>query len=797
MVIVMLVLFNLLLVSGALEATTKGDPKVVIKHSIAYRSIRSVRAIELELFVMRKIDASPMLKGIEQIQQIRDRVATMCKRLSVQLSPTSTPIPPTPRPPEPMFKQISIRSPITSAEAEARCSAAGLQLPELYTADERFQLTELMRSKSILAVHAGIKWDLGFTMHRFIATGYPAWQAVQKTVYAYNGEKRKLNPKAWVDIAHQSEIKFFYTMNGDLAGYYEATALSRGQQFKSSYWTWDEYQPLGEFATEELICQTKWNGSYIKEEPAPSPWKYTQEVIQTELVKPNKVKRELTVSITKTEPVDSPLEELCASVTEHLTETFKRSQYRLIGALKQADISLEGQLAGHDLEKRSEPEIHFNDTQVPQREKRSTGSVVFKSGLKNSWSLLGFIEKVRIRKKLGKLEIQISDKKDQIAELTREVSNQSIAISRLTLVTQDLDKRLQSLTSRVTELEHKFGALGTEVRIQQLLQLLDSLIGRTDQALIFAFGMLESIIQSALVGQTSAFLLPADQLTKIQVEVNKYSTAIVDTAYDRMTTALISDPLEIGSLTCFISVFAMSRNAKELVKLIAIQAYQGVITSIPKLDYTTVLWNQEGQTYTHVDTSEVPACLQDKCICCNAELSTTAEACGVPQFYGRHLSSCVSEDISTNGMFLKSLLNDGIIYSVRNTVDSQIFCQKNSLTKSQKLKGVGIIYMPPGCTLTLTDSNGIAVRIKSPPATHLFETDAVELIHSGPAEIFQPANNSSINATNSVVRLINRQIELLDLQLAATTAEVETQHRIIVILGSTLGAVTLLSILII
>lgn len=794
MVKLITLIFVVFLVKVVAEiTTTKDDPKVVIKHSIAYHSIRNIRAVELELFVTRKIDTSPMLRGIEQIQKIRDRVAIMCKKITFQLNSPPATTTTTPKPSVPKFRRVAIQSPVTKMEAAARCQAEGLQLPEVYTADERYQLIELMRRHHMSVTHAGIEWDLLFTMHRFMATGYPAWQALQKTIYAYDG--KQLLPRNWVDIAHQSEIRFFYTKNGDLACYYEDTAIARSYQFTKTYWTYPEYQKLDEFATIDLVCQTKWNGSYIKENPAPAPWTYAQRIVSDDTLKIAKTKRDLRMALTNTSPV-SPLEELCSSVTEHLTETFERSQYRLISALKQADISLEGQLEGHDIDKRSEPMIS-NATDLPtQRNKRGIGSVVFKSGLKNIWSLLGFIEKVRTRRRLGKLEKEVSKQRDQIAELTKEVSNQSISIAQLTLVTQDLSNRLSSLTYRVDELENKVGALGAEIRVQQLLQLLDSLIGRTDQALVFAFGMLESIVQSALIGQTSAFLLPADQLATLQVEVNKYSSAIVDTAYDRMRTALISDPLAIGSLTCFVYVYAMSRNANELVELIAIPSYQGILASVPKLDYTTVLWDQEGQTYTPIDPSEVKACLEDKCICSNAEMSTTSRACGIPQYYSRHLASCLAEDISSNGMFLKSLLSDGIVYSVRDTVDAQIYCQKNTLTKGQKLTGAGIIYMPPGCTLTLTDQAGTAVRIKSPPATHLFETETVQLIPSGPAEIFQPLANSSSNTTNSVMRLINRQIELLDLQLAATTAEVESQNRIIIILGSTLGAVTLISILI-
>jgi hypothetical protein len=352
---------------------------------------------------------------------------------------------------------------------------------------------------------------------------------------------------------------------------------------------------------------------------------------------------------------------------------------------------------------------------------------------------------------------------------------------------------LTSLTFRVNELEARVGKLSAEVQTQQLLQLLDSLIGRTDGALDFAFTTLEDILQHALIGQASSVLLPASKLEEIQVEINKISTAIVDTAYERMKATIVSDPFAVASLTCFVNLYAMSRETQELMRLIAIPWFQGIQAFAPALDYGMVLLNQEDGTFTVIDPSEEADCLEDKCISSNPTVSTTSLSCGIPQYFNRHLSACVNEDVMSNGMFLKRLLYDGIIYSVRTEVDLQIFCDSSRFNKGQKLSGAGLMNLPPGCTLTLTDKSGAVVKMQSSPPSHLYEAQAIELIAQGPREIFKPGSGPASNTT-TLVRLLNQQMAALDQKLTMTTEEVEHQNFYVVLLGSLLGVVTIICI---
>jgi len=226
---------------------------------------------------------------------------------------------------------------------------------------------------------------------------------------------------------------------------------------------------------------------------------------------------------------------------------------------------------------------------------------------------------------------------------------------------------------KVAELESKLSSLSLEVKAQQLLPLLDSLIGRADEEFTYAFITLENIIQYALVGQASAYLLPATELDKLQEEITKISSAVVNTAYERMRTTIVSDPLSPTSLTCFVNLHAMARTTRELVQRIPIPWYQGPHALIPVLDYTTVLLDQQGGFYTVIDPAELNGCMEDKCITSNPEVSVTTPSCSILQFFDRHINSCVNENIPSNGMFLKQLLYDDILYSIRQESILQFF----------------------------------------------------------------------------------------------------------------------------
>jgi uncharacterized coiled-coil protein SlyX len=227
-----------------------------------------------------------------------------------------------------------------------------------------------------------------------------------------------------------------------------------------------------------------------------------------------------------------------------MSETLERSSTRLANLLSLVDISIDTELPGSDKVKRDSG--NFTDSKITEseimgntrlsRDLLKNGKRLYKvgktinrlnragplfaltTGFRAVWSLFGFVEKIRTDRRLKSLERAVARNNEAIDQLSKEVASHSIAIDELSLVTQELTQKLEALTSRVDNLEARVAAIETEIKIQQILSFIDSLVERTQSALEYGFVKLESIIHNALANQASAYLLPPDKLQDIQVQ---------------------------------------------------------------------------------------------------------------------------------------------------------------------------------------------------------------------------------------------------------------------------------------
>jgi uncharacterized coiled-coil protein SlyX len=420
------------------------------------------------------------------------------------------------------------------------------------------------------------------------------------------------------------------------------------------------------------------------------------------------------------------------------------------------------------------------------------------NGVRSIWGLLGFIEKIRTNRRLNKLEEAVSSQTETVDKLSKEIAKHSIIINQLQVSTQDLHNKIQDLTNRVESLERRVSAVETELKIQQVLEIIDSLISRAEEALDYGFTKLENIIHMSLIGQTSAFLLPPEKLQEVQNQLNKDSTAIIDSDYKHMKSIIVSDPDKQHSvLLAVINVVALSRKSKELLKLIPMPLYQGSMTLQPKLDYTAVVLDQEAGTYTIVEPDELTSCLNDHCVTSNPETNIAAQSCGVPQYFDRQIDICDFEEVVSEGVFLRRLQLDGIVFNVREEVSAQIFCANNAQSKAHKIKNSGIVNLPPGCIFSVTDKTGRIMKIKSLPVAQMIEFQPVDIIVAGPDQIFRQEGASHLlNGTSGLTKIINAHLSSLSAQLDNNSDTLHSQWKYVIILASLLGVTLALSLVI-
>jgi len=613
-------------------------------------------------------------------------------------------------------------------------------------------------------------------INRFIKTGFPAWQMYQTHLYKKD-EKGVYSPVQWHAIIGNEDVRFYYTHRGDMGfveefgpsyDHFPAPTRSYRQRFKK----------LTQFVA-DVVCQLRWDGTGLNKLPKSHPPGWTEDPIAVNepmAVTPKKRSVKITSQLT-------PLEDLCYSVAEHLSETYDRSSLRLSSLLALVDISVSDQT---QLPSRNERNS-ANQTQETSRSKRGLQSFMFVNGVKAVWSLFGFVEKIRTNRRLNRLEKEVARNAESVDQLSKEVASHSIALAQLNLITQDLARRLDALTNRVDVLEQKVAALEAEVKIQQILSLIDSLINRAQDALDYGFIKLESIVHGALLNQASAFLLPPDIIREIQTHLSKQSGALVDNNYDHMKSIITSHPDDSSSLLAIVNIAAVSRRSRELVRLTAMPSFKGNVALVPILDYNIVLLDQENGVFTVIEDTEYTSCLEDHCVMSNPELPTTGSTCGIPQLLGRTPEACSFEEVpSDDGLFLKRLMTDGVIFSVKDEATAQIFCDSQA-SKIYKISGLGTVNLPAGCSLVITNKAGKTAKMKSLPVSQIVGLKSVDLIVAAPEQIFQNLAEEQINGTSSMERIINAHIERLNEQLGYTDSEIKNHHRNVIILSSFLG----------
>jgi hypothetical protein len=168
--------------------------------------------------------------------------------------------------------------------------------------------------------------------------------------------------------------------------------------------------------------------------------------------------------------------------------------------------------------------------------------------------------------------------------------------------------------------------------------------------------------------------------------------------------------------------------------MVPIPFYNGDNTYTPILDYTTIVLNSEPQTYSILTEQEEYDCLFNRCYISDVERPVSEKSCGIPQFFDLHLDICTSEQSLTHGVFLKPMLPDGIIFALESEVTARLFCNENTEgSQPYKLNGTGIMRLPNGCTLTITDSkNQKITRVKGQPLYRMVQVDVLNLSANGP-----------------------------------------------------------------
>jgi len=715
--------------------------KIRIKGNIAFHFKKVVKEVAQESFVSRKMDVGPLYVGVQVLEQTQKDLHKFCKSLDIGFIDAKRSRVDHPR-------YTLIRDPILASfrEAKARCTAMNLQLPEVYNSEQIKEISSFLDGRNVKACFAGIQPDLLDSIHRHIATGFPIWRTPYIDIFNMDGTRIEL-----VNLMDDAAAKFMYTRDGRMVITYDyPSALPFNNKVKATLGDHTYRDKEGNFSEMlmNIVCEERWDGLTLRKStgdvssihgmnfmfryPRSVPesgdesgrWENESKYVPNEEA-PTAEKELLSNQRT--------IQQYCNSIASHADEVGKSMLLKLNNLLSLVDITVQ-------LEKL--------DDQT--RVKRSVFLMrfLFKSGVKILWSLFGFIQSMRVANKIKRLENafsitqrQVDANANAIANLSSIVYGHSMAIEQLQITTSDLDRRLQTVEKKVTYLGMYLSDVINRQEMTLSLLYVNSLIIRIQTSMEAGYETLREIIHCSLLSQTSPLLLPLAQVDKLQSNVRLVSGGILDTDFSRMKSIVVADPTDSHKLVVIINIAILSRRNSELIELIAIPTFDKEKAFSPILDYKNIILDQAAGTYSILDNSEVNECLQSRCYVHDIERSINEPACGIPQYYERQDDKCLFEESPSNGIFLKQLLPDGLIFAFRKEVHTQLFCKDDAMIgPSKKLQGTGLMALPQGCTLAVSDKEGKVTKVRGQPLSRMMNAEEVELVVS---ELLKPTQISS------------------------------------------------------
>ena len=720
--------------------------KLIMKNQIGYHFKKVVREVSQELFVSRKIDVSTLFLGVQVLKQTSEDLAKYCSQIKGSNVNSKTELPQ-------LSEYVHIKYPelASFAEAKARCEARQMQLPEVYSLLQHDHLSTFLKTNKIPKCFAGLIPDLADSTFRFISTGAAIWRTPHTELYDVKGSRMDFTTT--MDDFH---VKFMYGSDNKLYVRYVVPYFKLGDQ------SFRENNKQFPQVVAPIICQTKWDGytydhfkSDNRESHGLKVISYTKrsaERHETEhLNKANSEKTEV-------------LQEYCASITSRASDLHIELSTKLKNLLALVDISVH--LDNSELQ-RTRKDLHENDdsffnetvkseaqklkmdlqfnngqgiTQPRQKRFAFLAKFIFTTGVKLIWNLFGFVQQMRLEKKIKKIETsllatqkQSKENYDAIQNMSVVVSSNSIAISQLQITTKDLGERVVKLENKVDSLIFSVDSITNTQNDMIKLALVNSLIDRIEHSMNSGHDTLKDIVHSSLLGQTSPLLLPTDQIELVQNEVRKVSTSVLDTDFAKMQSIIVSDPNDPHFLLVVINVAALSRKEGELVKLVPLPQFEGRKAYQPALDYDTIIVDQLSQKYFILNEQEEYDCLFNRCYISDVERSIDQKTCGIPQLFDQQMDACIFEETPSSGVFIKPMLPDGIIFAFKDEVSTQLFCKDNSdIGAVRKLDGSGIMQLPNGCVLSVTDKLGKNTKVRGQPLYRVIDAEDLTLVMNGP-----------------------------------------------------------------
>ena len=746
---------------------------LVIKNQIGYHFKKTVSEVTQELFILGRINMSAYLTNLAELSRLADKVKAYCgASQKFWTGPSIAQVIDVPDQHvdydanNPCFHLIPEVSEVTRAEAKAVCASRGLRLPELYTETERVSLATFLTAHQIKACFAGLEMDLVSGFPRYLSTGLPVWKGV------HNSTKSTMIPTTIRTFDQQLDklnTEYIYTDSGEMH-YHEMgpeAVAYHGLERLGTFYSDQRVLAIYEFRT-RVVCSPHYTDGLQKYD-----WLYFDVARKDHLrrlalhtyrpggdttlsygvttVRPLPRHHDgIAVAKPTTAPnpaisqnpgdfvneLDNSIVSLCDMISLKLEDVAEIDQKSLQSTLSMAGIDTYD-LYGQQRDQRALPAL---------------AKIVLRSGLGLFGELNGLFRRTPQSQFISKTSKSV-DKLTEVVKASRGamVSNQenlelliralrdsALPIDPVDLATPRLRKLLDQAMSKADMLNSSQPAYRSTV-MTSLTSLAD-LTTQISMELNARRQFLSDIIHQSLAKATSPLLLTKEQLTLVTNQLRRRSiSATLGTDIYRQPSSIMIDPDDKNSILVIVNAAAYSPEKLELMQLLPIPFFESDQAFEPILDYEFVVLNQLSGVFRALTPQEAVACLDGPCYVSGMEMSINSLGCGLPQYFERHSEACEFTSSTTLGMYLRSVPPDGVVYSFQNQVDAQLFCGSNNLLvgNALALQGIGVIYVPPGCSMTFDDRRHPTLRVKGTPNHHLVEAPDLSLVSKNVRKIQQ------------------------------------------------------------
>jgi hypothetical protein len=120
------------------------------------------------------------------------------------------------------------------------------------------------------------------------------------------------------------------------------------------------------------------------------------------------------------------------------------------------------------------------------------------------------------------------------------------------------------------------------------------------------------------------------------------------------------------------------------------------------------------------------------------------------------------------------MLPDGVLFALRDEVQSQVFCKEERVGKTRNLKGTGILQLPNGCTLSVIDR---VYKIKGQPLYTMITAGDLELMPNGPlSAVYTEVDTNGTRKVASIDTFVDEKVSSLLKQVETVDGKMSEQH---------------------